>query len=116
MKIAVCVTIRNEEGREEEAYEKREWKYYVFINPKVLNKSRVRIDRMEGCLSVPQKFGDVKRHEKITIEVHDETGRKFTRGVSKFFARVVQHELDHLEGILFVDKARNIVEEDNGQK
>ncbi|OHA00651.1 MAG: hypothetical protein A3C07_04330 [Candidatus Sungbacteria bacterium RIFCSPHIGHO2_02_FULL_47_11] len=88
----------------EKPYEVREWKYYVFINPVVKKVSRKKLDGPEGCLSVPGKFGQVRRHEKITIESHDEHGKKFVRGTSKFFARVIQHELDHLEGILFIDK------------
>ena len=95
---------------EEKPYEKREWKYYVFINPEVKNTSRKKIDGPEGCLSVPGKFGEVRRREKITVEAHNEHGKKFTRGASRFFARVIQHELDHLEGMLFVDKADKLFE------
>ncbi len=90
---------------EEKPYEPRAWKYYVFINPVVKNMSRKKLDGPEGCLSVPGRFGMVTRHEKITVEAHNETGKKFTRGASRFFARVMQHELDHLAGILFIDKA-----------
>lgn len=86
-------------------YEEREWKYFVFINPKVRKISRKKIEDAEGCLSVRGVFGTVKRHEKITVEAHDEHGKKFTRGASNFFARVLQHELDHLNGALFIDKA-----------
>ncbi len=92
--------------------EKKKWKSYVFINPAVKNISKRKIDRAEGCLSVPGKFGSVKRHEKITVEAYDERGRKFTRGSSRFFARVIQHELDHLQGTLFIDKADKIFESD----
>ena len=93
---------------QDKPYEKREWKYYVFINPTVKNTARKKLDGPEGCLSVPGKFGSVKRHEKITVEAYNEFGKKFTRGASRFFARVVQHELDHLEGMLFIDKAENV--------
>lgn len=98
---------RFEKG-EEAAYEKREWKYYVYINPEVVRKSRTKISGLEGCLSVPGLFGDVTRHEKITVEAYDEHGKKFTAGKSRFFARVIQHEFDHLEGTLFIDKARDV--------
>lgn len=91
-------------------YEKREWKHYIFINPVLKNRSRRKlIDIPEGCLSVPGVFGDVARHEKITVEAHNETGRKFTRNCSRFFARVIQHELDHLDGTLFIDKAKGLM-------
>lgn len=94
----------------EKPYEKREWKYYVFINPILKNTSRKKLMGPEGCLSVPGKFGNVARHEKITIKAHDEHAKAFTRGASEFFARVMQHELDHLEGTLFIDKAHDIIE------
>ncbi|MBI3420814.1 MAG: peptide deformylase [Candidatus Sungbacteria bacterium] len=94
-------------------YEKRPWKYYVFINPVVKNKSRKMLDHAEGCLSVPQQYGIVPRHEKFTIEAYDEQGKKIIRGASRFFARVLQHELDHLEGKLFVDKATEFIDVGN---
>ncbi len=94
----------------EKPYEKREWKYYVFINPVVKNKSRNKIEDAEGCLSVRGRYGIVPRCEKITVQAHDEHGKKFTRGASRFFARVIQHELDHLEGSLFIDKATSFVD------
>src|SRR3989338_2074834 len=94
----------NQEVVNEKPYEKRVWQYYVFINPVVNKRSRDRAVGPEGCLSVPGKFGSVKRNEKITVEARDEHGKKFTRGASKFFARVMQHELDHLSGTLFIDQ------------
>ena len=103
---------RSEEGKPlagAKPYPIRDWRYYVFINPQVTGKSRKKIDGHEGCLSVPNVFGNVKRQEKITVEAHDEHGKKFTRGASRFFARVMQHELDHLEGTLFIDHATHMV-------
>ncbi|MDP3710470.1 MAG: peptide deformylase [bacterium] len=97
-----------EKEEKRKSHKERDWKYYVFINPLVKNKSRTKVDGPEGCLSVPGKYGDVHRMQKITVEAHDEHGKKFTRGASNFFARVIQHELDHLEGTLFIDKAKNL--------
>lgn len=94
----------------ERPYEKRPWKYYVFINPVLKNRSHRKLaDIPEGCLSVPGVFGEVARHEKLTIEAHDEHGKKFTRNASRFFSRVIQHELDHLDGVLFIDKAKGLM-------
>ena len=84
---------------------KREWKFYVFINPAVKKISRKKTEYPEGCLSIPGRFGMVSRPEKITVEAYDENGKRFVRGASKFTARVIQHELDHINGILFIDKA-----------
>ena len=98
----------NPEVETEKPYEKREWKYYVFINPVVKKSSQRKLEGPEGCLSVPGTFGLVKRSEKITVEAYDERGKKITRGASRFFARVMQHELDHLDGILFIDKSKEV--------
>ncbi len=92
----------------EETYEKRKWNYYVFINPVIKKNAKKKLMRDEGCLSVPGKFGPVPRAEKITLEAFDEQGKKFVRGATRFFARVLQHELDHLEGILFIDKVEKL--------
>ncbi len=102
--------------KNEQPYEKRPWKYYAFINPIVKNTSRKKLDGHEGCLSVPGTFGAVARHEKITVAAYDEQGKKFARNASRFFARVVQHELDHLDGVLFIDKAKDLMEIPEKQK
>ena len=93
------------ERADKKPYEVREWKYYVFINPAAKKTSKVFLEDAEGCLSVPGRFGIVKRHEKMIMQAIDEHGKKFIRGASGFFARVMQHELDHLNGTLFIDKA-----------
>lgn len=94
---------------EPKPYEKRDWKYYVFINPAVKKVSKKMREDTEGCLSVRGTYGVVNRHQKITVEAYDETGKKFIRGASNFFARVLQHELDHLSGTIFVDKAKQLI-------
>lgn len=80
----------------------------VFINPKITKLSRERKDMEEGCLSVRHLYGIVKRAQKASIEAWDEEGKKFTRGGSGLIAEIFQHETDHLEGVLFIDKARDI--------
>lgn len=99
----------NEPMKDTKPYPVREWRCYVFINPQVITKSRKKLDSSEGCLSVPGVFGNIKRQEKITVQALDENGKKFIRGASRFFARVMQHELDHLEGTLFIDHTTNLV-------
>ena len=86
----------------------RHWKYYVFINPEIFKKSSAKNTSAEGCLSMPGKYGTVLRSEKIKIRALDETGKPFEQGASGLFARLLQHEVDHLEGILFIDKAKKI--------
>lgn len=84
----------------------------VYINPEIQKMSRGRKDKHEGCLSIRGQWGMVPRAEKATIRALDERGRAFTRGASGFLAHVFQHEMDHLEGILYIDKASEIYEED----
>ncbi|MBI4118468.1 MAG: peptide deformylase [Parcubacteria group bacterium] len=80
----------------------------VFVNPKVKKRSRKQQELEEGCLSVRWKYGFVKRADKITVEAYDEKGEKFTRGASGLLAQIFQHEIDHLDGILFIDKAHSV--------
>jgi peptide deformylase len=80
----------------------------VIINPKIIKKSFSKVWGEEGCLSVPDKFGEVKRHKKITIIYTNENGQKQQLAAKDMLARVIQHEIDHLNGILFIDKARKI--------
>lgn len=83
----------------------------VYINPKLLKLSRKKSEKHEGCLSIRGKWGIVPRAEKATLRAYDENGVRFTRGASGFLAHIFQHELDHLEGILYSDKAAEIYEE-----
>jgi|SRR3989344_1206877 len=92
--------------------EKKRWKHHIFINPEILKKSAKKSKMTEGCLSVPGKCGVVARAEKIRVRAFDEHGKKFERGASNLFARLIQHELDHLDGILYVDKAESIIDAD----
>ena len=87
----------------------------VYVNPVLTKVSRARTDKHEGCLSIRGKWGEVPRAEKATVEAYDESGRKFTRGASGFLAHIFQHEMDHLEGILYTDKATKLYEESHGK-
>lgn len=81
--------------------------YYEFINPQILGTSGSQYG-IEGCLSVKGKWGDVKRPRKVTVEALDRNGKKFKVVARDFFARAVCHENDHLDGILYVEKANNL--------
>lgn len=76
------------------------------INPTIVKFSWAKEWSEEGCLSVPGVFGQVKRSKKITCEYLDKDGNFQTREVAGLMARVFQHEIDHLDGILFIDKAK----------
>lgn len=82
----------------------------VFINPEILKISKERQKMEEGCLSVRWLYGRVSRAKKATVKAYDEKGQAFTRGGSNLVAQIFQHEMDHLDGILFVDKADDVEE------
>ncbi len=80
----------------------------AFINPRITKLSKGKKWMHEGCLSVRPLWGEVERSINATIEAYDEEGKKFTRGAGGLLAHIFQHETDHLDGILFIDKARNV--------
>ncbi|MEI8337612.1 MAG: peptide deformylase [bacterium] len=82
----------------------------VFINPVITKLSKEKEEMEEGCLSVRWKYGKVMRSDKATIKAYDENGKKFTRGASGLIAQIFQHETDHLDGVLFIDKAKDVVD------
>jgi peptide deformylase len=79
----------------------------VFINPKILKLSKDKEYMLEGCLSVRWIYGEVLRSVKCTIEYTDINGKLKTKGASGLISQIFQHEIDHLEGILFDSKAIN---------
>lgn len=80
----------------------------VFINPTIMKLSKDKHEVEEGCLSVRWKYGKVKRSIKATVKGYNELGEKIERGASGLLAQIFQHETDHLEGVLFIDKAKDI--------
>ena len=80
----------------------------VYINPVIVKTSRGKKGKHEGCLSIRGKWGIVPRAEKVTLKALDEEGRPIIRGASGFLAHIFQHEMDHLEGILYIDKAKEV--------
>ena len=78
---------------------------YEAVNPKIIRASRELVTGIEGCLSIPGYLGTVARHEWVTIRAQDRDGRDIRIKAEDWLARVFQHEIDHLNGVLFVDKA-----------
>lgn len=83
-------------------------KIYVFINPEVKSLSQDESSFEEGCLSVQKIWGPVVRPKKLTVKALDENGKPIKIRAKGLLARVVQHEIDHLNGTLFIDKARKL--------
>ena len=82
----------------------------AFINPVFKKMSKEKKIIEEGCLSVRFLYGKVQRSDKAIVEAYDENGKKFTHGGSGLLAQIFQHEIDHLNGILFTDKAKYVEE------
>lgn len=97
----------DEELEEEEKEQLKELKK-VFINAKILEEEGDEWAFNEGCLSIPDIREDVFRKPEITIEYYDENFEKHTEAYSGLAARVIQHEYDHIEGILFTDKLSSL--------
>jgi peptide deformylase len=80
-----------------------DYKPTALINPKIIKAEGEQIGQ-EGCLSIPGLYGDVKRFEYVEVEAMDRKGRELIFELDGLAARVVQHEIDHLDGVLFIDK------------
>lgn len=104
--IGLRIFVVAENAYEEEAKHKP----LVFINPRILKRSKKTAVMQEGCLSVRWIYGKTKRSVAATVEAYDEDGKKFTYGGTGLLAHIFQHEIDHLEGILFVDHGFDLEE------
>jgi len=80
----------------------------VFINPTITKLSKKKEDMDEGCLSVRYKYGIVRRSTNTSVRAFDEDGNVFLHNATGLLAQVFQHETDHLKGVLFIDKARDL--------
>ena len=80
------------------------------INPEITSREGTVIDS-EGCLSVPGMFGDVERSAKVTVAYTTRYGKRRTLDAENILARCVQHEIDHLDGVLFIDVAKSLRQE-----
>ncbi len=87
--------------------DKSDRKFSVFINPEITkHEGSIKAD-YEGCLSVPDIYGKVPRHSKIRVKAIDQDGKPFKITAEDFLARVFQHEIDHLNGKVFIDHIKN---------
>lgn len=93
-KRIIVMDISKDENKKEPMY---------FVNPVIKNKNPVKSTYEEGCLSVPNQFAEIDRPSKCDIEFLDYNGNKQTVSADGLFATCIQHEMDHLEGILFID-------------
>ncbi len=83
-------------------------KFYAIFNPKIESISKKIVSDQEGCLSVPGYYGTVDRADKITVSGYDKNNRPVKVKAEGFLARIFQHEIDHLGGVLFIDKSKDV--------
>jgi peptide deformylase len=84
----------------------------IFINPVITKRSRMKKVVEEGCLSVRWLYGMIKRSAQVTLTAYNEDGKPISRGASGLLAQIFQHEVDHLDGTLFIDEADEVWEMD----
>ncbi len=84
----------------------------VAINPTIVKFSKKTREAGEGCLSIPEYYGIVKRSTNVTLRAYDEQGKPYERGAGGLLAQIIQHEYDHLDGILFTDRAEKVWHKD----
>lgn len=82
----------------------------AFINPEITERSFKLVNSEEGCLSVPGKWGIVKRHRSVTVKALDATGQPVSFKAHGLISIIFQHEIDHLDGILFIDRAEKLTD------
>jgi peptide deformylase len=99
--LIINVPIENEEG---EAVAQPKENTLEVINPIITYRSEESVKFQEGCLSVPGFYEDIERHAMVTIEYQDRYGEKFVIEDDEFLAIALQHEIDHLDGKLFIEK------------
>jgi peptide deformylase len=95
------------EGRDEEE-EKPPAKLYVVVNPEITRRSTETVTAAEGCLSIPGYMGNVERHAMVTVKGLNRRGKPFQLKARGWTARIFQHEIDHLDGVLFIDRAESV--------
>ncbi len=83
-------------------------KLFVVINPEIVTQSTDMVDGVEGCLSIPGYAGTVMRHTAITVKALNRQGRPIKIKAQGWLARIFQHEIDHLDGVLFIDRATDV--------
>jgi peptide deformylase len=104
-----AIVVRLPDGEQwVEEYGEEAGKLYEVVNPEIIRKSRETVDGVEACLSIPGYFGTVERHEAVTIRGQNRDGETIRIKARDWLARVFQHEIDHLDGVLYTDIATEI--------
>ena len=100
------VVVEYTEDEDENAKPKK----YVLVNPEIVKRSEEMVTDIEGCLSLPGLAGMVERHEAVTIKAKNRFGKPLRIEAEGWLARIFQHEIDHLDGVLYIDWAEEVFE------
>ena len=108
LQLAVIEYAEGEDEEQPEDAPPPQKKLFVIINPEITKVSEEKVFGVEGCLSIPGLIGEVERHEAIQVKALNRHGQPFKVKVDGWMARIFQHEIDHLRGELFTDKATRV--------
>lgn len=100
------VVVEYTEDEDENAKPKK----YVLVNPEIIKRSEEMVTDVEGCLSLPGLAGRVERHQAVTIKAKNHFGKPLKIEAEGWLARIFQHEIDHLDGVLYIDRAEEVFE------
>jgi peptide deformylase len=100
------VVVEYTEDEDENAKPKK----YVLVNPEIVKRSEETITDLEGCLSLPGLAGTVERHQSVTVKAKNRFGKPIKLEAEEWLARIFQHEIDHLDGVLYIDRAEEVFE------
>ncbi|HNO85997.1 MAG TPA: peptide deformylase, partial [Anaerolineales bacterium] len=106
--LAVIEYDEDEDEEENEDAPPKPKKLYVIINPEIIKASEEKVMGIEGCLSIPGLQGEVERHQSIQVKALNRHGSPVKLKVDGWMARIFQHEIDHLNGVLFTDRATRV--------
>ncbi len=97
-----------ENNEAEQAEDEAKKKVWVMLNPEIVKASEEKVMGVEGCLSIPNLVGEVERHEVIQVKGLNRRGQPMRVKARGWLARIFQHEIDHINGIVFTDRARRV--------
>ncbi len=100
------VVVEYTEDEDENAKPKK----YVLVNPEIIKRSEEMVTDVEGCLSLPGLAGRVERHQAVTVKAKNRFGKPLKIEAEGWLARIFQHEIDHLDGVLYIDRAEEVYE------
>jgi peptide deformylase len=98
------VVVEYTEDEDENAKPKK----YVLVNPEIVKRSEDTVTDLEACLSLPGLAGSVERHEAVTVKAKNRFGKPLKIEAEEWLARIFQHEIDHLDGVLYIDRAEEV--------